>query len=515
MGNEAQDDPTPGQGQDWEAGPPAEGQNGAIDAAPAVLPPTPPPQEKEKHLSGRRRGAPAGVGAAPKAPGRPSGKAGAVPERFDAHASGAPKWTSREVEVLWPELLEWLEANGKSAYDVVVNVIRIEPPPRQSIGYAFEASAVVGNQEMSPTTAIKQYVEDYYHNIARGPARYELQFIWKTNGQYVVNGYISLQSQGEINALRQAQWQQRMASQYGAQPGFAGAPMMPRLPPAPPGQPQQQQQPQPPQPPQPPPPYGFSQYGYPPPSGYGFPPPQQSDLERRLAAIEEENKRLRSQLSAPQRPPYPGAGAPPSPQPLTAESLAGAVVAAIKHAGLGAAPAAAPDMFEALERGMTMMERFRKFGERTQQFFEPEEPEPLQLPAPEEVKEDNIPWDVSELPSQWDDGSKAKLPLDKETGKVDLLGLAMLNPRPTQKLVNALAHFMERLGPRGLAGAPEDEEQQEPQLQFQPPMQQLPQQQYQQPQYQPPPQQPQQQQTQQPPPPPTAPSDGGNGGWLD
>lgn len=379
-------------------------------------------------------------------------------------------------------------------------MIRIDPPPRQSIGYAFEASAVVGNQEMSPTTAIKQYVEDYYHNIARGPARYELQFVWKANGQYIVNGYISLQSQGEINALRQAQWQQRMASQYGPQPGFGQIPRLPAAPGQPPQQPQQQQ---PQQPPQPPAPYGYQPYGYPP--QYGFPPPQQSDLEKRLAALEEENRRLRQQPQSPQPQHRPGVGAPPGQTPITqmtVEGLATAMIAAVKAAGLGAPPTSSTQMdpLTAMDQGFKIFDRYVAFGEKMRERFAAEEPEETttvpMLPAPPEVKEeDDLPYQITELPSVWDDGTKAKLVRDKETGKVDPLGMLLMNPRPSQRLMDAGAAWLEAQATkrRGLAGSPEEEEQ-TPQFQQPPPMQQL--------------------QPQQPPQPPQNPGTGsGEGGW--
>jgi hypothetical protein len=190
--------------------------------------------------------------------------------------------------------------------------------------------------------------------------------------------------------------------------------------------------------------------------------------------------------------------------PLTAEGLATAMVTAIKAAGLGA-PQGTGDMFELLDRGMTMMERFRKFGEKTQQFFEPDGPEPMQLPAPPEKEEEDSPYDITELPSQWDDGSKAKLVRDRDTGKVDMLGMALMNPRPAQRLMDAGAVFLERWGQRrGLAGPPDQQE--ETQFQQQPQHQQ----------FQPPPQQqlPAPQAPQAPPPnPPGPPGEGGWGGF--
>jgi hypothetical protein len=413
-----------------------------------------------------------------KAPSRARGKAGDVPATFDPHAPGAPKWSSHEAELLWPELMQWLEAKGRSPYDVMVNVIRIEPPGRAGIGEPFEAHACVGDGTNTPSSALKFMVEEFYHlQSCRTPARYELQFVWRANGQYVAHGYLSLGSPAEIIALRNAAHARRMYSQSYPGTGALPVPGMGRPPAYPQGQPQQQQPQQ----------FAPPQYiPYP----YGPPQPQRDpDLERRLAALEEENRRLRAGQSIGVRPTHPGVGAPPPPNPtpaVTATDLATAMATALRAVGFGASasPAVAPtDVFGVMKQGMSMMREFRRFGQEANEMFEPpddpdERPVPMLAAPPETPPAEDLPYDITELPSQWDDGSKAKLVRDRDTGKVDLMGMVLFNPRPAQKLMDAGAAFMERFGRRGLGGQPEDEEefQQQPQVQFQPHQpQQLPQ----------------------------------------
>lgn len=379
---------------------------------------------------------------------------------------------------MWPEIMEWLTAKGRSPYDVCVNVVRIEPPQRAGIGEPFEAHACMGDGTTTPGAALKFMVEEFYHlRTCRTPARYELQFVWRANGQYVAHAYLSLGSPSEIIALRNAQIERRMyAAGQGQQqqaPGLGAPPYRPQQ-----QQQQTQQQPQQQQPQYGPPPPYYSPFGYAPPQ-----PPGSSEIERRLAALEEENRRLRAGQGIGVRPIHPGTGAPPlppNPQPgLTKEDLATAIAVALKGVGLGAPVAAPTDVFGVMKQGMAMMREFRRFGEEANAMFEPDEPDEKPIPMlaapPETPPEDDSPYDITELPSQWDDGSKAKLVRDRETGKIDLLGMALMNPRPAQKLMDAGASFMDRFGRRGLGGMEEEEQQidQHPPQQFQPPQQPL------------------------------------------
>jgi hypothetical protein len=100
--------------------------------------------------------------------------------------------------------------------------------------------------------------------------------------------------------------------------------------------------------------------------------------------------------------------------------------------------------------------------------FDPGDPDPPPPPAQEPEKPDveEMPYDIWDVGSKWGDGSPAKLVRDKGTGGIDLLGLALANPYPSQKLMEAAAKFMERFGQHpGLGGQPEEQQQQQQQLQ--------------------------------------------------
>lgn len=403
-----------------------------------------------------RAAAPQGTGAAAPIPeknkgGRPRGRTGEVPET---------QWSSRDIDVLWPEVIAWLGTKGLGPHDVKIRVIRIEPPPRDSVGDSFEGQVAAGSQSETPTDAIMRIVTDYYHlPIARGPVQYEIQITWASNGHYVANGQLRLGNPQEIITLRNAAIQRR--SQLGQQAYQAPAPGL--------GVPPMQ-----------PPPYA-PPYVPPYQAAPGAPPASSSDdsevkaLRAELArmkeseemrALREENARLRQGY---QRPGF--AGPPPSAAPpITEHSLAAAITTALKAAGVGAPPVVAtatvrePDSIEAMRRGLNLLREFKKFGTEAQDMFDPADPDPPPptgaAPTPE-VEE--MPYDIWEVGSKWGDGSPAKLVRDKETGGIDLLGLALANPYPSQKIMDAAAEFMKRFGQgRGGLGALQEETQQPP-----------------------------------------------------
>lgn len=192
---------------------------------------------------------------------------------------GKAPFENRDAELLWPEILGKLPPMGHSAYDLMVRVLRVDPPPREQIGRAFESSAVRGDGgSLIPGDALISYVTQYYHvPFQQGPAQYELQWVWKSTGQIFAMGTLRLPSRDAISAAYAAEWQRRQQEGAGnAAPGVMPPGMVPPAPPpmgfgAPPAQqqvqqPTQQQQAQQPQP--------F--YGYPSPYGYNpYPVPQQ------------------------------------------------------------------------------------------------------------------------------------------------------------------------------------------------------------------------------------------------
>jgi hypothetical protein len=378
-------------------------------------------------------------------------------------------------------MIEWLQRKGRSPYDVTVNVIRVEPPPRSSVGEGFEANAAVGDgSSLTPGDAIKRIVEDYYHlPVSRTPAKYELQFVWRANSQYIAQGYLSCASPAEIIALRNAQHARRMQQPTQQMPGLGGY-----------SPPQQQQIP-----PFVPQGYGVgAPIGYPP--FYQQPPQQAPQLPVReqleLERLRADNERLRREQQAPPRAPQPGFGAPsPMSEAEREERLVTRVVTALRAAGLGA-PAAPPpppnDMISGMRSALAVMREFRRFSEDAAGVFEPDDPPPRQLatgtgnPPPQYEPDD--PYETTEFPTPWGDGTKPTLKRDRETGKIDLIATAFANPGPTQKLMNASAAFIESMARRrGLGSPPPEEEgipEEQPQFQQQqqqqlPPAQEQPQ----------------------------------------
>jgi len=442
--------------------------NDDVEVEPALpndMPPTPGPAPATPtgaRVRSPRAAAPQGTGAAAPIPeknkgGRPKGKVGDVPET---------QWSSRDVDVLWPEVIAWLATKGFGPHDVKINVIQMTPPPRGQVGTSFEGQAAAGSQSETPVDALMRIVTDFYHlPVARCPVDYELQIVWRANGHYVANGTLRLGNPQEIITLRNAamtrfaQAGQQAAYQAPA-PGLGVPPMQPPpyVPPYVPA-------------------YQAPTQAAPAPAPSSSSSSESDEVKalkaelarmkesEEMRSLREENTRLRQGYR------QPGMGAPPAPAPpaLTAESLAVAITTALKAAGLGAPPAAAaapvrePDSIEAMRRGLNLLKEFKKFGSEAQDMFDPADPDPAPVgtgePPKPEVEE--IPYDIWEVGSKWGDGSPAKLVRDKETGGIDLLGLALANPYPSQKIMDAAAKFMERFGQKSGLGAQPEEEQQE------------------------------------------------------
>lgn len=210
--------------------------------------------------------------AKPKGASRPKGEVGQPPKKapFDA----------KDAELLWPEILSKLPNMGHSPYELVVRVVRVDPPPREQVGKSFEASAIRGDGGgQIPGDALIAFVARHFHcpfHWSQGPCQYELQWCWKNTGHIFAHGTLRLPSRDVISAANSAEWQMREDQ---GRAGVSG-PQMPPMPPPPPqqsggfGQPPTSAPQQPvgqPQPPGPQWPYPGGAYGgyYP---GMGAPP---------------------------------------------------------------------------------------------------------------------------------------------------------------------------------------------------------------------------------------------------
>jgi hypothetical protein len=127
------------------------------------------------------------------------------------------KGTGRTAMDVWPELLAECKAQGKSVYNLSVRVVCDDPPPSRPIGNAFSANVLLGDRSTSPGDRLYQYVRDNYHlTWAKGPCVYDIQFIWRDNGEYARRGFLQLPDPEEIIALRQNA--RRMGVYEGAPP---------------------------------------------------------------------------------------------------------------------------------------------------------------------------------------------------------------------------------------------------------------------------------------------------------
>jgi hypothetical protein len=389
------------------------------------------------------------------------GNAGNMLGRARTKEDGTPnsKWQSHEAELLWPEIISYLEGVGKSPYDVSVQIARVNPPGPDGampLG-AIDGQALVGDAQVSAGDKLMQIITDTKHMpTARGPARYEARFTWKVGSGRIGTGILNLPSPAEIMALRNAAMQQQYESERQQPPPGVGTP--PRHPQAPPQAPQQ------PWPQQPPPwqqPHPYSPYGYapPPPWGYGA-PPQNPGLSPEMAALQSQLERTQGALNEAlaaaregRQPRIEGVAA----APINEDMIVAKVLTALRAAGIGVQPAAPPQVAAppVAASDVTTRGRIEKmvdgimetaigvFGQNLQKSVRqvmgvggiPEEAAAVVEPVPTpEVYE--APFDVAPVAdAKWPNGDPVRYAADRETGNISPMGLAMSNPYVADKIV--------------------------------------------------------------------------------
>src|SRR4029077_2874947 len=80
---------------------------------------------------------------AKRKPGRPKGAAAGVA------APPVTGWSSREAELIWPEMINRVKGLGKSPYDIDIMVRRMDPTPEITLGH-INGGAVMGSGNQSP-----------------------------------------------------------------------------------------------------------------------------------------------------------------------------------------------------------------------------------------------------------------------------------------------------------------------------------------------------------------------------
>lgn len=358
------------------------------------------------------------------------------------------QWMNKEADLMWGEILQKMENDGRTPHDMKISVSVEEGGNFSKLG-EFEGSSVVGTDSFSPSEAITRRVEDSFHIPSRypGPRKYTIRFLWKNNSQVYGIGFLSVASPQQILALRQ----QAIAENT----DYSPMPQQPNGQPMGVGRPQGQY-------PQPQYPQWQGPY-YPPPPQYGY--PQQPDarvaqLEAELARQREENARntgmleelIRAQREgrAPNAPPpvaaapAVGIAGPPQPQQVNIESaIEKAVVAAVSL--LGGRGLAGPQQRSVLEDNMTkasnamlegMMTTAMKMVSMSMQKSltglgapaEEEEEEPAPIIPPPDPK-DGLPFQTIQLEQKWPDGTNICYAKPKEgDSPVNWMGVGFTNP---------------------------------------------------------------------------------------
>lgn len=392
--------------------------------------------------------APNGHTALPAAAGKPAARRGGHKGRM-GEVPQTP-FKNRDAIQLWPEILARLTALKKSAYELDVRAMIVEPPPWQQVGETFPASSVLGDASRSPGDALSTYILDYVHipwsrTHGGAPAKYQIQFIWRVNGQLFGRGDIRCPDLKELAAMRQSSYERH---------NMAPSPHY-----VPPAAPQQGA------PPQGAPP--AQQWGYPP-AGFGAPAPatdEVTQMREELRRLREENGYQRGVLDEVLRshrearaaglagfgaPPV-AAPAPPA-APMTAVDVARIVVETMdardKAAAAARAGATPPQSLNdvvntyvndagVLVRGIRNL---RGLGKTLETVLA----EPATDAGAAEVldgpPDDGLGFQVADVGEdvKWKDGRQVKIAIDKSTGKIDWMGVALANPVVGEKILDSI-----------------------------------------------------------------------------
>lgn len=412
---------------------PTDDEEEEIEAAPEPEPepdPTPPKRQGGRPRK-KQEQKPVGVGVAAREP----------PLSY---------WKQRNIEVLWPEILEYLRQQHRSPYDVDIRVKRTEPI-EMLIGQPFSGGTVMGGEGRAASTAIVDKITDEYHMVsgAVGPATYKIEIFWRINAKVLTWGTLRLNSPDAIIGMRRQQQQNQQQP-----PAWQGPHYPPPLPP-------------------------YAGYGapqapsYSPPyAGYGVPPPHAPPSED-AAAMRAEIGYLRGTLDEvmrafregrqPNIQPMPPAGVgTPAGGASDIEAVARRVVEILRP-GLGAnpvvatptvAPTPAVSTFEAsvqtIMQGM-MQGVLKKVGQSVDLAIRGDgaSSQPAEAVAeviPPEDPKDHLPFESIPVGSKWPDGRDVMFPRDRETGSINMMGVAFANPFLAEKMADAASSFIGNVG---------------------------------------------------------------------
>lgn len=374
-------------------------------------------------------------------------------------------WHDRNIEVLWPEVLEYLRTQHRPPHDVDIRVKRTEPV-EALIGQPFNGGTVMGGEGRAASTAIVDKITDEYHMIsgALGPTTYKVEIFWRINSQVLTWGTLRLPSPDAIIGMRRAQ----QNAQQNAQPPTMGAPWQHYAPP--------------------PPQYAFSQpsaYPSPPYAGYGAPPPppppayDPSSAEMRaelgyLRGTLDEVLRAAREGRQPNIQPPPTPGAPPSVEDIARR------VAEILRPGLGAPPVMATpnvvpptpatSVFESSVQSImqSMMQGvLKKVAGNVDSAIRGDgsashQPNEAVAEVVDDDPKEDLPFQVIPVGSKWPDGREVFFPKKKTDGSIDYMGVLAANPFLMEKLadsasglIGSVGDLVKNLGRAAIPGAAE------------------------------------------------------------
>jgi hypothetical protein len=438
-------------------------------------------------------------------PKRGVGNAGALPAAVDV-APGAPapfRRQASEADAVWNELVAWLPSAGLTPRDIAIQVRRVAPPAPSGeplpIGRAFGGEMVSGNNTEPPGSALVQFVMRYMHMpLTQTPASYDLMFMRKATGAQLATGRLALPSAQDCQAMLQAGEQAGLGAP-GAPPQqmWQPPPMYPQGPGLPQGYPWPSQGTGYPQT------YPSAQFGPPPqptaPQGFAAPgmdPGVMNELAYLRGALGEALNAAREgrQPNLPGSAPPPAAptgtggltdldvdriaarvatmmgavaktvGAPPAPPPsvptVAAPPPDSSLEGMMRTAVAGMTKRIFDTALGSVEKSVTRSIGIGGLPGGSEDDGDEERPAPAEI-IPPEKPEDMVPWKVGDVGANWSNGSPVKIAMNKETGKLDPMGLAFANPAVAEKLIDvanglgmALQDAIKNFGAKPGVGAP-------------------------------------------------------------
>lgn len=423
--------------------------------------PKSPPRRVARRGNGAGVGAPAAVGVAPAG------------DKFQR--------SSNEADQVWNEITQWLPSQNLTPYDIAIQVRRVWPPGPSNeainIGRPFGGEMVGGNQQEPPGSALYQFVMINVHMpTCPSAASYDIIFMRKSTGAVIATGRMPLPSAAECRTALQVGNAAMAANPGMGSPG--PQPMYVPLPQAPPA-PDRHAYPPPAPPHYPPSTQGFGQDAMmqelsylrgalgealnaaregrqpniPPPAPAGIAAPPEVSEDRIVAKVLMALHQVGVVPSAPVAPPPPVVAPPVGAAAVPPDS---SLEGMLKRSVAGMTERIFQTAMGSVEKSIT---RSIGIAGLPPQEEEPEEATPPATVVAPENPEDMMPWKVGDVGSTWANGSPVKVALSKETGGLDLAGLAFANPAVTERLVDvatglgaALQDLIKRVGTGPAAG---------------------------------------------------------------